>query len=144
MRRAKPKGGDTRVSPPSPSVEVVPTNAVPLLEILPTSKLWSAPESLPRTLAAMRGAIVKAQPPEGATDVQVQSFRRVCEARGAAHVRVLPRQRSREVVAKEAAPAPAAHRDLRGAVEAALAASTYPDKGELRAALESVLAAVGL
>jgi hypothetical protein len=146
VRRARPKESapaDTRVS--APSVEVVPTQAAELVEIHPTSKLWDDPARLPKTLAGMRGAIVKAQPPEGATDAQVGALHAALVAAGASHVRILPRKRAKRPVASKAAPAePKARRDLRKAVQATLEASTYGDKDALRVEVEAALSAEGV
>jgi hypothetical protein len=146
VRKTKPPEvveSDKRLS--LPRVEVVPTTTAPLLEFLPTSKMWEDPQRLPKTLAAVKGAIVKAQPPDGATDEQVRAFEEACKAAGALHVRILPRRRARRLVAASSAPAaPKARRDLRAACMVTLEASVFPDKTALRTEVEAALGAVGL
>jgi hypothetical protein len=126
-------------------VEVVPTASVALVDVPPRSKLWENPQALPRTLAAMRGGIVRAQPPAGATDEQVAAFRAACHAAGADTVRVLPRARGAapEAGAQEA-PRARAHRDLRAAAEAEAARTTHPDPAAVLEELGRALAAEGL
>jgi hypothetical protein len=145
MRQIKKR--DSRESPsPEVTVEVVPSAAVPLIEVHPTSKLWVSPASMPKTLSAMRGAFVKAQPPPDATDAEIDALKAALERTGAAHVRVLPRQRAQATVPDVAGleEVPEAHRDLRGAAVAVAQASTYPDKPALLAVVEELLGEAGL
>lgn len=141
--KAAAPAGDTRVSP---IVEVVPTAARALYEVLPSSKLWKLPGSLPRALAAMLGAIVKAQPPDDATDEEVAAFRASCAQAGAHHVRVLPRKRAKKAVVNllDKAAEPAPRRGIRDVVGEVFAGLAHGDPAAVRVELEAALAAEGI
>ena len=128
----------------SPRVRVVRREGARSLAVLrPGDSEWERDDDLAIFCLSIGGALVKVQPPAGATPERVEAVRSALVEAGALAVRVLPPERRAEQPAAEPV-RPVARRSVRQVVEEAAARVPSQDRAALDAVLDAAMGAEGL
>ncbi len=123
------------------SVEVVDRNARRLITIGPDHAYWALEPGNYALAEEVTGAIVKVQPPPGASDEQVRLLQAALVKGECARARVLPWSRAKEAVVAHKAPM----HERAGAREVVMSLAQASQRSEQVAPiLEGLLAEVGL